>query len=107
MLLRKFEPAWAETVAVSATTMAAAPVTSAIRPITAQKPNNHAAFMIGLLPPDSRGNAGGNISVVAHIRCVPRRIREEQTYRYVQWTFFAALAAVVVGTIGVVVTLFH
>ena len=35
------------------------------------------------------------------------RVREDQTYRYVQWTFFAALAAVVVGIIGVVVTLLH
>jgi hypothetical protein len=36
-----------------------------------------------------------------------RRGREEQTYRYVQWTFFAALAAVIVGIVGVIVTLFH
>jgi hypothetical protein len=36
-----------------------------------------------------------------------RRVREERTYRYVQWTFFAALAAVFVGVIGVLVTLLH
>jgi hypothetical protein len=35
-----------------------------------------------------------------------RRIREEQTYRYVQWTLLAAVAAVIVGIIGVAVTLF-
>jgi hypothetical protein len=36
-----------------------------------------------------------------------RRIREEQTYEYSRWTFFAAIAAVIVGVIGVVVTLLH
>jgi hypothetical protein len=36
-----------------------------------------------------------------------RRAREDKTYHYVQWTFFAALAAVIVGVIGVIVTLFH
>ena len=35
-----------------------------------------------------------------------RKLREEQTYRYVQWTFWAALAAVFVGIIGVAVTFF-
>ena len=35
-----------------------------------------------------------------------RTLREQQTYRYVQWTFWAALAAVVVGIGGVLVTWF-
>ena len=35
-----------------------------------------------------------------------RKLREEQTYRYVRWTFWAAVAAVIVGIIGVAVTLF-
>jgi hypothetical protein len=30
-----------------------------------------------------------------------RRLREEQTRHYVRWTFFAAVAAVIVGLIGV------
>ena len=30
-----------------------------------------------------------------------RRLREEQTHHYVRWTFFAAVAAVIVGLIGV------
>jgi hypothetical protein len=33
--------------------------------------------------------------------------REEATYRYVRWTFYAALAAVIVGVVGVLVTLVH
>jgi hypothetical protein len=36
-----------------------------------------------------------------------RRVREEKTYWYVKWTFWAALAAVGVGMIGVVVTVLH
>jgi hypothetical protein len=34
-----------------------------------------------------------------------RKLRDEQTHRYVRWTFWAALAAVIVGIIGVGVTL--
>ncbi|MGA8651341.1 MAG: hypothetical protein WB677_12065 [Xanthobacteraceae bacterium] len=33
-----------------------------------------------------------------------RRVREEQTYKYVRWTFFAALVAVIVGIVGIVAT---
>jgi hypothetical protein len=33
--------------------------------------------------------------------------REEQSYRYVRWTFFKALAVVIVGVIGVLATLFQ
>jgi len=33
-----------------------------------------------------------------------RRLREEQTHHYVRWTFFAAVAAVIVGLIGVGLT---
>ena len=36
-----------------------------------------------------------------------RRLREEQTHHYVRWTFFAAVAAVIVGLIGVGLTLLH
>jgi len=36
-----------------------------------------------------------------------RRRREERTYQYVRWTFFAAVAAVVIGIVGVAVTLLH
>ncbi len=36
-----------------------------------------------------------------------RRNREVRTYKYGRWTFFAAVAAVVVGVLGVVVTLLH
>jgi hypothetical protein len=34
-----------------------------------------------------------------------REQRERSTHRYVQWTFWAAVAAVIVGIIGVAVTL--
>jgi hypothetical protein len=33
------------------------------------------------------------------------RLREEKTHHYVRWTFFAAVAAVIVGLIGVGLTL--
>ena len=33
------------------------------------------------------------------------RRREEQTHHYVRWTFFAAIAAVIVGLVGVGLTL--
>jgi hypothetical protein len=36
-----------------------------------------------------------------------RRLREEKTHHYVRWTFFAAIAAVIVGLIGVGLTLLH
>ena len=36
-----------------------------------------------------------------------RRLREEQTRHYVQWTLFAAVAAVIVGLIAVGLTLLH
>jgi len=36
-----------------------------------------------------------------------RRLREEKTYHYVRWTFFTAIAAVIVGLIGVGLTLLH
>jgi len=36
-----------------------------------------------------------------------RRVREAQTYQYSRWTFFAAIAAVVVGLLGVAVTVWH
>ena len=36
-----------------------------------------------------------------------RRLREEQTHHYVRWTFFAAVAAVIVGLIGVGLALLH
>jgi hypothetical protein len=36
-----------------------------------------------------------------------RRLREEETYHYVRWTLFAAIAAVIVGLIGVGLTLLH
>jgi hypothetical protein len=36
-----------------------------------------------------------------------RRLRENKTYHYVRWTFFAAIAAVIVGLIGVGLTLLH
>ena len=36
-----------------------------------------------------------------------RRLREEQTHHYVRWTFFAAVAAVIVGLIGVGLTFLH
>jgi hypothetical protein len=34
-----------------------------------------------------------------------RRLREEQIHHYVQWTFFAAVAAAIVGVIGLGLTL--
>jgi hypothetical protein len=36
-----------------------------------------------------------------------RRLREEQTHHYVRWTFFAAVAAVIVGLIGAGLALLH
>jgi hypothetical protein len=36
-----------------------------------------------------------------------RRLREEQTHYYVRWTLFAAVATVIVGLIGVGLTLLH
>jgi hypothetical protein len=36
-----------------------------------------------------------------------RRLREEKTHHYVRWTFFAAIAAVIVGLIGVGLTFLH
>jgi hypothetical protein len=36
-----------------------------------------------------------------------RRLREEQTHHYVRWTLFAAVAAAIVGLIGVGLTLLH
>ena len=36
-----------------------------------------------------------------------QRLREEQTHHYVRWTFFAAVAAVIVGLIGVGLALLH
>jgi hypothetical protein len=35
-----------------------------------------------------------------------RRVREQKTYQYVRWTFLAAVAAVIVGLIGIAVTYF-
>jgi anti-sigma-K factor RskA len=35
-----------------------------------------------------------------------RRIREQRTYQYVRWTFVAAVAAVIVGLIGIAMTYF-
>ncbi|MGO8925158.1 MAG: hypothetical protein ACLQF4_19740 [Xanthobacteraceae bacterium] len=34
-----------------------------------------------------------------------RRVREKQTYKYTRWTFFAAVAAAIVGIVGIVVTI--
>ena len=36
-----------------------------------------------------------------------RRLREDQTHHYVRWTFFAAVAAAIVGLIGVGLTFLH
>lgn len=36
-----------------------------------------------------------------------RNLREKQTHRYAWWTLWAAIAAVVVGVVGVAVTWFH
>jgi hypothetical protein len=36
-----------------------------------------------------------------------RRLREEQTHHYARWIFFAAVAAVIVGLIGVSLTFLH
>ena len=36
-----------------------------------------------------------------------RRDREKQSFWYARWTFFAAIAAVAVGLIGIAVTLLH
>jgi hypothetical protein len=36
-----------------------------------------------------------------------RRLREERTHHYVRWTFFAAVAAVIVGLVGVGLTFLH
>ncbi len=38
---------------------------------------------------------------------VARRLREQKAYSYTQRTFWAAVAAVMVGMIGVVATLIH
>jgi hypothetical protein len=35
------------------------------------------------------------------------RLREEQTHHYVRWSFFAVVAAVIVGLIGVSLTFLH
>jgi hypothetical protein len=36
-----------------------------------------------------------------------RQLREEKAYHYFRWTFFAAIAAVMVGLIGVGLTVLH
>jgi hypothetical protein len=36
-----------------------------------------------------------------------RRLREDKIYRYTQRTFWAAVAAVIVGILGVLITLLH
>ena len=36
-----------------------------------------------------------------------QRLREEQTHHYLRWAFFAAIAAVIVGVIGVGLTFLH
>jgi hypothetical protein len=36
-----------------------------------------------------------------------RRDREKRSFWYARWTYFAAIAAVIVGVIGVAVTLLH
>jgi hypothetical protein len=36
-----------------------------------------------------------------------RRLREEQAHHYVRWTFFAAVAAMMVGLIGVGLSFLH
>jgi hypothetical protein len=36
-----------------------------------------------------------------------QRLREEQTHHYVRWTFFATVAVVIVGLIGVGLALLH
>ena len=36
-----------------------------------------------------------------------KALRELQLYRYAQWTFWAAVGAVLVGIIGVLVTVLH
>jgi hypothetical protein len=36
-----------------------------------------------------------------------QRLRDDQTHHYVRWTFFAAVAAVIVGLIAVGLTLLH
>jgi hypothetical protein len=33
--------------------------------------------------------------------------RDQQTFNYVRWTFWAAVGAVIIGIIGVVVTVLH
>jgi hypothetical protein len=38
-------------------------------------------------------------------RATARRNREGRTFNYVRWTFFAAIAAVIVGVIGILVTI--
>ena len=35
------------------------------------------------------------------------REREESTYWYVRWTFFAAIAAAIIGLIGAAISLLH
>ncbi len=36
-----------------------------------------------------------------------QRAREVRTYEYARWTFLAAVAAVIVGIVGILVTLMH
>jgi hypothetical protein len=38
-------------------------------------------------------------------QAIDHRVHEKQTYKYVRWTFFAAVAAVIVGIVGIVVTI--
>jgi hypothetical protein len=38
---------------------------------------------------------------------IARKMREQKTYGYVRWTLVAAVAAVFVGILGIVVTLFR
>jgi hypothetical protein len=40
-------------------------------------------------------------------RQTKKEFREQKIYSYMQWTFWAAVAAVFVGIIGVIVTLLH
>src|SRR5580658_2888948 len=36
-------------------------------------------------------------------RMLESRAREERTFKYVRWAFYAAVAAVIVGTVGILV----
>ena len=40
-------------------------------------------------------------------RALERTKGEARTFRYIQYTFWAAVAAVIVGIVGIVVTLLH